>query len=116
MRGRRGRRSTPNCSPEMGFHLANAFPIIPRCRPGSICSAGISPGCAARTITRNGMLPSNPDPTAVTPDPPRVPGARTALILLLSINLFNYIDRQVLSAVLPHIKEDFLAADPDAKT
>ena len=52
----------------------------------------------------------------IVPEPPRVPGARTALILLLSINLFNYIDRQVLSAVAPHIKEEFLAADPDAKT
>jgi MFS family permease len=29
----------------------------------------------------------------------RAPGARAALVLLLAINLFNYIDRQVLSAV-----------------
>ena len=36
------------------------------------------------------------------------PGASTALALLLSINLFNYIDRYVLAAVLPKI-----AADPE---
>lgn len=36
-----------------------------------------------------------------------LPGARTALVLLLSINLFNYIDRQVLAAVVPQIKQDF---------
>ena len=36
-----------------------------------------------------------------------LPGARAALVLLLSINLFNYIDRQVLSAVVPHLKETF---------
>ena len=31
------------------------------------------------------------------------PGARSALILLLGINLFNYIDRQVLASVEPEI-------------
>ncbi|MFM8270756.1 MAG: spinster family MFS transporter, partial [Gemmata sp.] len=35
-----------------------------------------------------------------------VPGARAALYLLLTINLFNYIDRQVLSAVLPRLELD----------
>lgn len=40
-------------------------------------------------------------------------GAHTALLLLLAINLFNYIDRQILAAVLPHIKHDFLAGDPN---
>jgi MFS transporter, Spinster family, sphingosine-1-phosphate transporter len=40
-------------------------------------------------------------------------GARTALLLLLSINLFNYIDRYILAAVLPQIKHDFLAGDPN---
>ena len=34
-----------------------------------------------------------------------LPGARLALILLLIINLFNYIDRQVLAAVLPEIEK-----------
>jgi MFS family permease len=35
------------------------------------------------------------------------PGARPALVLLLLINLFNYIDRQVLAAVVGPIKESF---------
>lgn len=44
-----------------------------------------------------------------------VPGARTALVLLLLINLFNYIDRQVLAAVVPDIRTSVLAAnDPNA--
>lgn len=36
-----------------------------------------------------------------------LPGARLALLLLLLINLFNYIDRQVLAAVVPNIKASF---------
>ena len=39
--------------------------------------------------------------------------AQTALWLLLAINLFNYIDRYILAAVLPQIKHDFLAGDPN---
>ncbi|QJW99737.1 spinster family MFS transporter [Frigoriglobus tundricola] len=35
-----------------------------------------------------------------------VPGAGWALALLIGINLFNYIDRQILSATLPKIKRD----------
>jgi MFS transporter, Spinster family, sphingosine-1-phosphate transporter len=35
------------------------------------------------------------------------PGAYTALALLLGINLFNYIDRQVLAAVEPEIRRTF---------
>ena len=43
------------------------------------------------------------------------PGARSALILLLGINLFNYIDRYVLAAVEPNIRAAFFAAgDPNA--
>ncbi|HET6572824.1 MAG TPA: MFS transporter [Fimbriiglobus sp.] len=42
----------------------------------------------------------------------RVPGAWAALSLLLTINLFNYIDRQVLSAVLPKLKRDGTLFDP----
>jgi len=46
-----------------------------------------------------------------------VRGAKTALGLLLAINLFNYIDRQVLAAVEPDIRRELLpnAADPRAK-
>src|SRR5262245_39684021 len=46
-----------------------------------------------------------------------LPGARMALALLLSINLFNYIDRQVLAAVEPNIRRELfpesVAADAD---
>jgi MFS family permease len=48
-------------------------------------------------------------PAAVGPQQ-ALPGARAALILLLAINLFNYIDRQVLAAVIPRIREDPYAA------
>jgi MFS family permease len=44
------------------------------------------------------------------------PGARLALALLLSINLFNYIDRQVLAAVEPQIRAELLPDDENAKT
>ena len=40
-----------------------------------------------------------------------VPGARSALSLLLFINVFNYIDRYVLAAVVGPIKRTFFAAD-----
>jgi len=42
-----------------------------------------------------------------------VQGAGWALGLLLAINLFNYIDRQILSATLPLIKNDAAIIDPD---
>ncbi len=42
-------------------------------------------------------------------------GAKTALALLLAINLFNYIDRQVLAAVEPEIRDAFFSPnDPNA--
>ncbi len=45
----------------------------------------------------------------------RKPGAGVALGLLLAINLFNYIDRQVLAAVEPEIRDTFfLPNDPNA--
>jgi MFS family permease len=48
------------------------------------------------------------------------PGARAALILLLLINLFNYLDRQVLAAVETDIEETFFPEsdyprDPETK-
>ena len=47
------------------------------------------------------------------PGPARTaPGATSALALLLGINLFNYIDRQVLSAVLPRMQLDTTLFDP----
>jgi predicted MFS family arabinose efflux permease len=45
------------------------------------------------------------------------PGAYSALALLLAINLFNYIDRQVLAALEPEIRKTFFAPnDPHAMT
>lgn len=44
-------------------------------------------------------------------------GARSALALLLAINLFNYIDRQILAALEPEIRATFFAPnDPTAMT
>ena len=40
-----------------------------------------------------------------------IPGARAALALLLFINLFNYIDRQVLAAVVGPIKKTFFSGN-----
>src|SRR5262249_874049 len=42
-----------------------------------------------------------------------LPGARSALVLLLLINLFNYIDRQVLAAVEPNIRAEFFPVEDD---
>lgn len=42
----------------------------------------------------------------------RFPGARAALTLLLLINLFNYIDRQVLAAVVDPIKDSLFGTRP----
>ena len=48
-------------------------------------------------------------------DSPLKTGARSALGLLLGINLFNYIDRFVLAAVEPNIRATFFApGDPNA--
>ena len=62
----------------------------------------------------HGGIPSD-DPGRTAP----VPGANTALAVLLAINLFNYIDRQILSAVLPKLQLDaalFNPADPWLQT
>jgi MFS transporter, Spinster family, sphingosine-1-phosphate transporter len=42
----------------------------------------------------------------------RKSAAATALIILLVINLFNYIDRAVLAALIPTLKQEFLVGDP----
>ena len=49
-------------------------------------------------------------PHAHAPRDAPFPGARTALVLLVLINLFNYIDRQVLAAVVGPIKATFFGA------
>src|SRR5215831_9803592 len=50
---------------------------------------------------------SAPQTRAPAALPGALPGARSALLLLLTINLFNYIDRQVLAAVETNIEETF---------
>ena len=55
----------------------------------------------------------NPATRQTDPAPGRdqsFPGARGALALLLLINLFNYIDRNVLAAVVPWIRDEFFGA------
>jgi len=42
--------------------------------------------------------------------------ARRALALLLGINLFCYLDRYILAAVLSPIQDEFLSGDPNANT
>ncbi len=51
-------------------------------------------------------LPLETQRNATETDSP-IPGANWSLALLLAINLFNYVDRQVLSAVVPTIREEF---------
>ena len=53
-------------------------------------------------------MPATPSEAATvrSRDTP-LPGARLALVLLLLINLFNYIDRKVLAAVVSPIKQTF---------
>lgn len=53
------------------------------------------------------VMPGSGGPRSV------VPGAGAALALLLAINLFNYIDRQILSATLPKIRLDARILRPD---
>jgi MFS transporter, Spinster family, sphingosine-1-phosphate transporter len=58
-----------------------------------------------RTANCNRQL--SMQPSGQTP----MSGARSALFLLLAINLFNYIDRQILAALEPDIRATFFAAD-----
>ena len=67
------------------------------------------------------MIPPQPMTPSPLTEPAPAAGirrsARFALALLLTINLFNYIDRYVLAAVLPEVGDTMLAGDPnrDAK-
>ncbi len=42
--------------------------------------------------------------------------ARRSLALLIAINLFCYLDRYILAAIIPELKAEFLAGDPYANT
>ena len=62
-------------------------------------------------------VPDQAPPTTTPPDRAVIRSARLSLFVLLSINLFNYIDRYILAAVEPRIREAFFAKDdPDAAT
>jgi MFS family permease len=62
------------------------------------------------------MATASTPPTSLLGRDTPVPGARAALILLIAINLFNYIDRQVLAAVEPEIALTFFPPAPDPVT
>lgn len=70
-------------------------------------------GQSARPVQT--FSPSEPDAAATPVRPASHSSAKWALGLLLAINLFNYIDRQILAAVEPEIRATLLAGDPDAK-
>src|SRR5439155_4287836 len=63
-------------------------------------------------MTANGTALATP--VAADARQTALPGARAALVLLLAINLFNYIDRQVLAAVEPRIEEELFPAGATA--
>src|SRR6266702_131352 len=56
---------------------------------------------------------TNTDVPITTPFRGPARGAGAALVLLLSINLFNYIDRSVLAAVEPEIGHTFFRLAPN---
>jgi MFS transporter, Spinster family, sphingosine-1-phosphate transporter len=58
----------------------------------------------------------SPDGTTPSRTNAALPGARSALMLLLAINLFNYVDRQVLAAVEPEIRKELLSDVSDQET
>jgi MFS family permease len=64
------------------------------------------PHAQDRAMTANGISAASPD-AGPARRPGVAPGATAALVLLLFINMFNYIDRQVLSAVERPIEHEF---------
>jgi MFS transporter, Spinster family, sphingosine-1-phosphate transporter len=63
-------------------------------------------------MAANGTPAESPGTSTITA---RLPGARLAVAMLLLVNLFNYLDRQVLAAVEPEIRGDLLAGDEYAE-
>src|SRR2546423_797020 len=64
-------------------------------------------------MTANGHPPVGAAPALTRGTP--LPGATSALLLLLAINMFNFLDRQILAAVEPEIRRDVLAGAEDAE-
>ena len=68
---------------------------------------------AIAPVDESHQASSDPPQPSSRPTGP-IPGAYLALGLLLAMNLFNYIDRQVLAAVEPEIRQSlFPGQDPD---
>lgn len=67
-------------------------------------------------ICENLMGSFSAGPLPPLPNEQRLPGARTALVLLLSINLFNYVDRQVLAAVESKIQHSYFVEGADPRS
>ena len=57
------------------------------------------------------IQPRSPDSTQKSSLNSALPGARAALLLLICINLFNYIDRYVLAAVVDFVEKSFFPKD-----
>ena len=73
----------------------------------------IATGCISFSLRENDLItPPLTPPTKSTEVANHVAsGARWSLCLLLTINLFNYIDRYILAAVVPEVQRDFNASD-----
>src|SRR4030095_1171598 len=84
--------------------VCERFPAIALFRRGAAVLFRLSPACRYQ--------PRMPDDRPLHSDP--LPGAGRALALLLTINLFNYIDRQVLAAVEPVLSAEFKLTEPQA--
>src|SRR5262245_35342499 len=82
------------CSPELLYYLSTHRRIIPDRIPRS--KPPVDPEVPPVSVEPAAPTPA-PQPAAPAAARPALPGATAALVLLLSINLFNYIDRQVLS-------------------
>src|SRR5262249_27098675 len=68
-------------------------------------------GAASFMIYNRRAANCNPQLSMQPGENKTISDARTALFLLLAINLFNYIDRQVLAALEPDIRATFFAPD-----
>src|SRR5262245_2709391 len=96
--------------------ILQSFSPSPRGTGGLPCHDLPRTGHSVPTVPRAALMNEGSSAIQTTPVGPlvgpsvreiAVPGARHALLLLVLINLFNYIDRQVLAAVEPHIRAEF---------
>ena len=77
------------------------------CRPESRQQALYDIRCTSRRTWRN----QSPLPTSPHPLRPRLSPALGTLLLLLALNLFNYIDRYILPGEVPLIQREFHSTD-----